>query len=122
MIEPPVTRPQEFPPQTGRDPFMSEKKLAVSDPRAVAFCDAIRGMAPENRERLLCAMEGHLKAQSLQAHSNARLWLLVARAMVESGVWPWIWGGRLKAVEMSAENLRVEVGNQQKEHLHHEQA
>ena len=57
---------------------MSEKKLAVSDPRAVAFCDAIRGMAPENRERLLCAMEGHLKAQSLQAHSNARLWLLVA--------------------------------------------
>ena len=42
--------------------------------------------------------------------------------MVESGVWPWIWGGRLKAVEMSAENLMVEVGNQQKEHLHHEQA
>ena len=31
--------------------------------------------------------------------------------MVESGIWPWIWGGRLKAVEMSAENLMVEVGN-----------
>ena len=43
----------------------------------------------------------------------------VPRAMVESGVWPWIGGGGLKAVEMSAENRIVEVGNQQKEHLHH---